>query len=176
MVAGALSMAAGEYVSVSSQADVESADLARETRELKESPDEEFEELAAIYVGRGLSPALAHQVATEFHAKDALTAHLRDELGITEHSRARPLQAAIASALAFFVGAAMPVLVAAFAAVATIPILVTVSSLIVLAALGGVAAHLGRAPMLRGAIRVVFWGAVAMGVTALIGKLSGARV
>jgi VIT1/CCC1 family predicted Fe2+/Mn2+ transporter len=176
MVAGALSMAAGEYVSVSSQADVETADLARETRELKESPDEEFEELAAIYVGRGLSPALAHQVATEFHAKDALTAHLRDELGITEHSRARPLQAATASALAFFVGAAMPVLVAAFASVSTIPILVTVSSLIVLAALGGVAAHLGRAPMLRGAIRVVFWGAVAMGVTALIGKLSGAKV
>jgi VIT1/CCC1 family predicted Fe2+/Mn2+ transporter len=176
MVAGALSMAAGEYVSVSSQADVEASDLARETRELKEAPEEEFEELAAIYVGRGLSPALAHQVATEFHAKDALAAHLRDELGITEHSRARPFQAAIASALAFFVGAAMPVLVAAFAAVATIPVLVTASSLVVLAALGGVAAHQGRAPIVRGAIRVGFWGAVAMGVTALIGKLSGAQV
>jgi VIT1/CCC1 family predicted Fe2+/Mn2+ transporter len=176
MVAGALSMAAGEYVSVSSQADVEAADFARETRELKESPDEEFEELAAIYVGRGLSPALAHQVATEFHAKDALTAHLRDELGMTELSKARPFQAAIASALAFVVGAAMPVLVAALAEVAVIPVLVTATSLVVLAALGGVAAHLGRAPILKGAIRVVFWGAVAMGVTALIGKLSGARV
>lgn len=176
MVAGALSMAAGEYVSVSSQADVESADLARETRELKESPEEEFEELAAIYVGRGLSPATAHQVATEFHAKDALTAHLRDELGITDHSRARPLQAAVASALAFCVGAALPVLVAVFASVPTIPWLVTATSLVMLAALGAVAAQLGRAPILRGAIRVVFWGAVAMGVTALIGKLSGARV
>jgi VIT1/CCC1 family predicted Fe2+/Mn2+ transporter len=176
MVAGALSMAAGEYVSVSSQADVEGADLARETRELKESPDEEFEELAAIYVARGLSPALAHQVATEFHAKDALTAHLRDELGMTELSKARPFQAAIASALAFVVGAAMPVLVAALAQVAVIPMLVTGSSLVVLAALGAVAAHLGRAPIFKGAVRVVFWGAVAMGVTALIGKLSGARV
>ena len=176
MVAGALSMAAGEYVSVSSQADVEAADLARETRELKEAPQEEFEELAAIYVERGLSPALAHQVATEFHAKDPLVAHLRDELGMTEHSRARPFQAAIASALAFFVGAAMPVAVAVFATVNTIPVLVTASSLVVLAALGAMAARLGRAPILRGAIRVVFWGAVAMGVTALIGKLSGGRV
>lgn len=176
MVAGALSMAAGEYVSVSSQADVEAADLARETRELKEAPEEEFEELTAIYVSRGLSPTLARQVATEFHAKDALTAHLRDELGMTEHSKARPLQAAIASALAFFVGAAMPVLVVALASVAVIPLLVTATSLVVLAALGGVAAHLGRAPILKGAVRVVFWGAVAMGVTALIGKLSGAQV
>lgn len=176
MVAGALSMAAGEYVSVSSQADVEAADLARETRELKEDPEGEFEELAAIYVARGLSPKLAHDVATEFTAKDALTTHLRDELGITDLSRARPLQAAIASALAFFVGAAMPVLVAALASVSIIPVLVTATSLVVLAALGGVAAHLGRAPILRGALRVAFWGLVAMGVTALIGKLSGARV
>ena len=176
MVAGALSMAAGEYVSVSSQADVETADIARETRELKEDADGEFEELTGIYVARGLSPTLARQVATEFTQKDALTAHLRDELGITEHSRARPFQAALASALAFFVGAAMPVMAAAFATVPMIPVLVTASSLIVLAALGAMAAKLGRAPMLRGAIRVVFWGAVAMGVTALIGKLSGARV
>ena len=173
MVAGALSMAAGEYVSVSSQADVETADLARETRELKEDPEGEFEELAAIYVARGLSAKLAHDVATEFTAKDALAAHLRDELGITEHSRARPFQAATASALAFFVGAAMPMAVAAFAAVQSLPVLVTASSLIVLAALGGMAARLGGAPILRGAIRVVFWGAVAMGVTALIGRLSG---
>lgn len=140
MVAGALSMAAGEYVSVSSQADVEGSDLARETRELNEDPEGEFEELAAIYVARGLSTELAHQVATEFTEKDALTTHLRDELGITDLSRARPLQAAIASALAFFVGAAMPVFVAAFAPVTIIPVLVTASYLIVLADLGGVAA------------------------------------
>ena len=176
MVAGALSMAAGEYVSVSSQADVESADLARETRELKEDPDGEFEELAAIYVQRGLSPALARQVATEFTAKDALTAHLRDELGISEISRARPLQAAIASALAFVVGAAMPMLVAALAPVEIMSMLVTGTSLVVLAALGGVAAHLGRAPIVRGALRVIFWGAVAMGVTALIGNLFDTQV
>lgn len=176
MVAGALSMAAGEYVSVSSQADVETADLARETRELKEEPEAEFDELMGIYVARGLSPETARQVATEFTEKDALTAHLRDELGITEISRARPLQAAIASALAFVVGAAMPMLVAALAPIETISPLVTWTSLVVLAALGGIAARLGRAPMLRGAIRVVFWGAVAMGVTALIGKLFGTQV
>jgi VIT1/CCC1 family predicted Fe2+/Mn2+ transporter len=176
MVAGALSMAAGEYVSVSSQADVEAADLARETRELKEDPDGEFEELAAIYVERGLSAKLAHEVATEFTAKDALTAHLRDELGITDMSRAQPLQAAVASALAFFVGAALPMLVAVFVPVPVIPIGAIASSLVMLAALGGVAAHLGRALILRGAIRVVFWGAVAMGATALIGRLFGATV
>ena len=176
MVAGALSMAAGEYVSVSSQADVEGADLARETRELKEDPVGEFEELAAIYVGRGLSPALAHQVATEFTAKDALTTHLRDELGITDLSRARPLQAAIASALAFCVGAALPVIIAAAAPLSIIPTVVTVASLVILAALGATAAQLGRAPMGKGALRVVFWGAVAMGVTALIGKLFGTTV
>lgn len=176
MVAGALSMAAGEYVSVSSQADVEGADLARETRELKENPDGEFAELTAIYVGRGLSRKLAEQVATEFTEKDALMAHLRDELGITDVSRARPLQAAIASALAFVVGAAMPMAVAALGSVEIIPSLVTAASLVALAALGGVAAHLGRAPILRGAIRVVFWGAVAMGVTALIGKLFNTQV
>ncbi|TAK18000.1 MAG: VIT family protein [Acidobacteria bacterium] len=176
MVAGALSMAAGEYVSVSSQADVEGADLARETRELKEDPDGEFEELAAIYVGRGLSPALAHQVATEFTAKDALTTHLRDELGITDLSRARPLQAAIASALAFCVGAALPVIVAAAAPLTVIPTVVTGASLVMLAGLGGVAARLGRAPMGKGALRVVFWGAVAMGVTALIGKVFGTTI
>jgi len=176
MIAGALSMAAGEYVSVSSQADVESADLARETRELKEDPEGEFQELAAIYVERGLSPALARQVAAEFTEKDALTAHLRDELGISEISRARPLQAAIASALAFVVGAAPPMLVAAFAPVEVIPSLVTASSLVMLAALGGVAASLGRAPIVRGAVRVVFWGAVAMGVTALIGNLFDTQV
>lgn len=176
MVAGALSMAAGEYVSVSSQADVEGADLARETRELKEDPDGEFEELAAIYVERGLSPALARQVATEFTEKDALTTHLRDELGITDLSRARPLQAAVASALAFCVGAALPVLVAALAPVPMVPPVVTGASLVMLGALGAIAASLGRAPMVRGAVRVVFWGAVAMGVTALIGKLFGAHV
>ncbi len=176
MVAGALSMAAGEYVSVSSQADVETADLARETRELKEDPDGEFEELAAIYVSRGLSTKLAHDVAKEFTDKDALTAHLRDELGITDHSRARPLQAATASALAFVVGAAMPMLVAVFAPIHIISPLVTTSSLVVLAVLGAVAAQLGRAPILRGAIRVIFWGAVAMGVTALIGKVFGTHV
>lgn len=176
MVAGSLSMAAGEYVSVSSQADVESADLARETRELKEDPEGEFEELAGIYVARGLSPELANKVAKEFTEKDALTTHLRDELGITDISRARPLQAASASAMAFCVGAALPVLVAALAPVPLVPPLVTGASLVMLAALGAIAAHLGRAPILRGAVRVVFWGAVAMGVTALIGKLFGARV
>jgi VIT1/CCC1 family predicted Fe2+/Mn2+ transporter len=176
MFAGALSMAAGEYVSVSSQADVETADIARETRELKDEPEIEFDELMGIYVARGLSRETARQVATEFTEKDALAAHLRDELGITDTTRARPLQAAVASALAFFVGAAMPVLVAAFADVAVIPPVVTASSLVVLAALGAMAAHLGRAPRLRGAMRVVFWGAVAMGVTALIGKLFGTQV
>jgi VIT1/CCC1 family predicted Fe2+/Mn2+ transporter len=176
MVAGALSMAAGEYVSVSSQADAEHADYRREQRELAEDPAGELDELANIYVARGLQPALARQVATAMTEKDALTAHLRDELGITEMSRARPLQAAVASALAFGIGATPPVLLAAFVAVPRLPTAVTGASLLMLAGLGGAAAHLGGATVAKGAARVVFWGAVAMAATALVGRLFGADV
>jgi len=176
MVAGALSMAAGEYVSVSSQADSERADLSRERRELATSPDLERQELADIYVARGLTPALALQVADELMAHDALGAHARDELGLSEITRARPIQAALASAAAFAIGAAPPVLLVAFLPIAALNTAVSGTSLALLAVLGATAAGLGGAPIVPGTARVVFWGAVAMASTALVGHLFGAPV
>ena len=173
-VAGALSMAAGEYVSVSSQADTENADLAKERRELASSPKAERAELAGIYVARGLPRALATEVADHLMAHDALGAHARDELGITETSRARPLQAGLASAAAFAVGASPPLLSAVFVPRASLMPAITVSSLLLLFILGASAARLGGASLLKGAARVTFWGAVAMGATALVGRLFGA--
>jgi VIT1/CCC1 family predicted Fe2+/Mn2+ transporter len=174
LVAGALSMAAGEYVSVSSQADTESADLARERGELATSPVQERAELAGIYVSRGLTPELAGQVADQLMAHDALGAHARDELGMFEATRARPIQAALASAAAFAAGAAPPLLLVLFLPRAALTPAIVGSSLLLLLALGALAARLGGAPMLRGAARVAFWGAVAMAVTALVGRLFGA--
>ena len=173
LVAGALSMAAGEYVSVSSQADTERADLARERHELATSPDLERAELAGIYVARGLTPELAGQVADQLMAHDALAAHARDELGISETTRARPIQAALASAAAFAVGAAPPLLLVLFLPVAVLTPAVMASSLVLLSVLGGTAARLGGAPLVTGAARVAFWGAVAMGCTALVGRFFG---
>jgi VIT1/CCC1 family predicted Fe2+/Mn2+ transporter len=176
MVAGALSMAAGEYVSVSSQADTEGADLARERKELAESPAEELAELAGIYVSRGLSQELAVQVAAELTAHDALGAHARDELGMSQHTLARPLQAALASAAAFTMGALPPVILVWFIPLKLVNPVVSGSTLLLLVGLGTLAAKLGGAPLLRGAVRVTFWGAVAMGATALVGRIFGAVV
>ncbi|MFI5230258.1 MAG: VIT family protein, partial [Gemmatimonadales bacterium] len=173
LVAGAMSMSAGEYVSVSSQADTENADLARERKELATNPAGELNELQTIYVGRGLEPALARQVAAQLMAHDALGAHARDELDISTVHAARPIQAAFASAGTFAVGAALPLAVAAVAPTSRIIALVAVTSLLFLALLGGVAARAGGASMVRGAIRVTFWGVVALGVTALIGRVLG---
>ena len=174
LVAGAMSMAAGEYVSVSSQADTEQADLTRERAELKTQPEHEHQELAAIYVKRGLAPELAVQVARQLMAHDALGAHARDELGISEALSANPVQAAFTSAATFAVGAALPLL-AALAAPATLLVpVVAGTSLLVLTALGALAARTGGAPVLRASLRVVFWGALAMGLTAGVGKLFGA--
>jgi vacuolar iron transporter family protein len=174
MAAGALSMAAGEYVSVSSQADTENADLAKERRELASNPAAERAELASIYAGRGLPEALAAEVAEHLMAHDALGAHARDELGITEISRARPLQAAMASAAAFASGAFPPVLSAIILPRPALVPGIAGSSLLLLVILGAVAARLGGAPLVKGAVRVTFWGAVAMGATALVGKFFGA--
>jgi len=171
LVAGAMSMAAGEYVSVHSQADTESADLKRERGELKADDKGEHKELTAIYVARGLEPSLAKQVADPLMARDALGAHARDELGITENLMARPIQAAIASACSFAVGAAMPLLVAAIVPHAEVIIFVSASSLFFLALLGALAARAGGAAIVPSALRVTFWGALAMGVTAGIGTL-----
>ncbi len=176
LVAGALSMAAGEYVSVSSQADTERADLSRERRELASEPERERSELAGIYEARGLTPDLAHQVAEQLMAHDALGAHARDELGLSEVTRARPLQAALASAAAFATGALSPVLLVWWIPLVHLSWWVVLSSLILLAALGAVAARLGGAPLLRGMVRVTFWGAVAMGCSALVGRLFGTVV
>jgi len=173
LVAGTLSMAAGEYVSVSSQADTERADLARERHELATAPDLERAELAGIYVARGLTPELAGQVADQLTARDALAAHARDELGMSEMTRARPIQAALASAAAFAVGAAPPLLLVLFLPVAVLIPAVVASSLVLLSVLGGTAARLGGAPLVTGAARVTFWGAVAMGCTALVGRFFG---
>ena len=173
LVAGALSMAAGEYVSVSSQSDTEAADLARETRELAADPDGERLELAGIYEGRGLTPALALQVADQLMATDAIGAHARDELGMSDLTRARPIQAALSSATAFAAGAAPPLLLVLFVPLRFVSMSVTGVTVLLLVGLGMLAANLGGAPMLRGAIRVTFWGAVAMGATALVGKLFG---
>ena len=175
LAAGALSMAAGEYVSVSSQSDTEKADTAREQAELDADPAEELRALASIYQDRGLEPALALQVATALHANDPLAAHLRDELGFSEHSEAKPLVAAGASALTFAVGAALP-LAAALVPEAQITLWVTTLSLLFLALLGAIGAKAGGAPVLRAVARVTFWGAVAMAVTAAVGALFGAVV
>jgi VIT1/CCC1 family predicted Fe2+/Mn2+ transporter len=174
MVAGALSMAAGEYVSVSSQKDTEQADLARERRELATDPVHEHAELAGIYVERGLTPELAGQVATQLMAKDALGAHARDELGLSELTRARPIQAALASAAAFAAGAFPPLLLVIVLPLPGVTPAVVGLSLVLLAVLGGLAARLGGAPLLRGAARVTFWGALAMAATAAVGRLFGA--
>jgi VIT1/CCC1 family predicted Fe2+/Mn2+ transporter len=174
LVAGAMSMAAGEYVSVHSQADTEKADIDLERKELKADEAGEHQELAAIYVGRGLDPALARQVALQLMAHDGLGAHVRDELGISQALSARPIQAAFASAASFAVGAAMPLLVALVAPEASLIALVSATSLVFLALLGGVAARAGGAPVTAGTIRVTFWGALAMGLTAGVGTLFGA--
>jgi VIT1/CCC1 family predicted Fe2+/Mn2+ transporter len=176
LAAGALSMAAGEYVSVSSQADTEKADAAREQAEITADPAEELRALTGIYERRGLDPALALQVATALHAKDPLAAHLRDELGYSEHTEAKPLIAAVASAAAFAVGAALPMATAALVPEATISLWVTALSLGFLAVLGAVGARAGGAPILRAVARVTFWGAVAMAVAAMVGKMFGAVV
>jgi vacuolar iron transporter family protein len=176
LVAGAMAMAAGEYVSVHSQADTEQAELKRERAELKADDKGEHEELTAIYVARGLDPLLAKQVADQLMAHDAIGAHARDELGITEALRARPIQAAFASALSFAVGAAMPLLTVALAPEAGLITLVPTTSLLFLALLGALAAGAGGAGVAVGAIRVTFWGALAMGLTAVVGALFGTVV
>ena len=176
LAAGALSMAAGEYVSVSSQADTEQADLARERGELATSPESERDELAGIYVARGVGRELALQVADQLMAHDALGAHARDELGIHETTRARPIQAALASAASFAAGAAPPAVLAAILPIGTLTPGIVAVTVALLLALGGVAARLGGAPVARGAVRVAFWGAVAMGCTAVVGRLFGAVV
>jgi VIT1/CCC1 family predicted Fe2+/Mn2+ transporter len=176
LAAGALSMAAGEYVSVSSQADTEKADLARERGELATSPEAERDELAEIYITRGLGRELAIQVADQLMAHDALGAHARDELGIHEMTRARPIQAAVASAASFAVGAAPPAVLAAMLPVGILTPGIVGVTLGLLLVLGGVAARLGGAPLTQGALRVAFWGAVAMGCTAAVGRLFGAVV
>lgn len=176
LVAGALSMAAGEYVSVSSQADTEQADLARERHELATEPQAEEDELTNIYVGRGLEPALARTVARQLMAKGALAAHARDELGLTEELAARPLQAALASAATFAVGAAVPILAIVLAPANGLVLAVAAVSLACLAGLGATAAYVGGASIAVGAARVSLWGVVAMIVTALIGRLFGTAV
>jgi len=173
LVAGAMSMAAGEYVSVHSQADTEQADLDLERKELNADAKGEHQELAQIYVTRGLDPALAKQVAQQLMAHDALGAHARDELGITKTFRARPIQAALASAASFAVGAALPLLVTAMVPEARLIYLVSGTSLLFLALLGGLAARVGGASVTAGAIRVTFWGALAMAITAGVGALFG---
>ena len=174
--AGAMSMAAGEYVSVSSQADSEAADLKREQRALSERPAEEKEELAHIYEDRGLKPKLAQQVAGQLMAKDALDAHARDELGLNEAAKPNPIQAACASAVSFSVGAALPTLAAFLAETSLVVIVVPAAALIFLIALGAVGARAGGAPVIRPALRVGFWGALAMAVTAGIGAVIGRAV
>ena len=173
LVAGACSMAAGEYVSVSSQSDTENADLDRERHELATDPAHEHAELAAIYVGRGLEPAIAAEVASQLMAHDALGTHARDELGITENQAARPLQAALTSAATFSVGAALPLLVVLLVPAAALIWSVAVSSLLFLALLGILSAVAGGAPVLVATARVSFWGALAMALTAGVGALFG---
>ena len=171
LAAGAMSMAAGEYVSVSSQSDTEKADLAREAVELAGDHEAETRELAGIYVGRGVAPDLATEVARQMMAHDALGAHARDELGISEITTARPIQAAVTSAVTFSAGAALPLVVAAFAPLDTLAIWVAVSALLGLAVLGALGARAGGAPIGRSVLRVVFWGALAMAITAGVGRL-----
>lgn len=173
LVAGAMSMAAGEYVSVSSQADTENADLQKEKGELAAQPESELNELTQIYVRRGVDPALARQVAEQMTAKDAFTAHARDELGLAEHVVARPVQAALTSAATFTLGAAVPLALSLLAPAALIAPIVSAGSLICLAALGALGARAGGAGIWRPTIRVTFWGAIAMAATAAIGALVG---
>jgi VIT1/CCC1 family predicted Fe2+/Mn2+ transporter len=176
LVAGAMSMAAGEYVSVSSQADTESADLARETLELSTDPDSEHAELAGIYQKRGLDPELASQVATQLMAKDALGAHAHDELGLAPGTHARPIQAAFTSAATFTVGAAMPLLMVVIAPRPLLVPIVAAASLLFLALLGAIGAKTGGAGIGKATLRVTFWGAFAMAATAGVGALFGATV
>jgi len=176
LVAGAMSMAAGEYVSVRSQADTEAADMAKERLELAAEPERELAELTAIYVGRGLDEPLARQVAEKLTAGDALAAHARDELGITETLRARPVQAAFASAAAFCAGAIIPILTALLAPAARVAEVSSLTSLAALLIFGGLAGYAGGASITKGALRVAFWGAFAMGLTAVVGRLFGAAV
>ena len=176
LVAGAMSMAAGEYVSVSSQADTEEADLARERHELATEPESEHLELALIYQSRGLTPELASQVASQLTAHDALAAHARDELGISSITQARPVQAALTSAATFATGAALPLCAALLAGASSVGPMVAGASLVSLAALGALAAQAGGAPMAQASARVVFWGALAMAVTAGVGRMFGAAV
>lgn len=176
LVAGAMSMATGEYVSVSSQSDTERADLARESRELKENPDSEREELTRIYIGRGLDRALALQVAEQLMKKDALAAHAHDELGISHVMTARPMQAALTSALTFAVGAAMPLLVVVATPTGAIVQSVAAATLALLALLGAVGARAGGANVPRAMARVAFWGALALLTTAVIGRVFGTVV
>lgn len=176
LVAGAMSMAAGEYVSVSSQSDTEKADLAREREELAADPEAERRELIGIYRQRGLSEDLAAQVADQLTARDAMKAHARDELGISEHLAARPLQAAFTSAATFAVGAALPLACAALVPMTSVVAVVAGTSLVFLAALGALAAYAGGASMRVAASRVAFWGAAAMALTALVGRLFGTAV
>ena len=176
LVAGAMSMAAGEYVSVSSQADTEGADLEKERQELATGDEQEQDELAAIYAGRGLEPGLAKEVARQLMVKDALGAHARDELGISEMLSARPIQAALASGATFSVGAALPILVVFLVPLSALVWTVSASSLLFLALLGSLSARVGGASMWKAAARVTFWGALAMALTAGVGALFGARV
>jgi VIT1/CCC1 family predicted Fe2+/Mn2+ transporter len=176
LVAGAMSMAAGEYVSVSSQADTENADLARERAELAANPEHELAELTSIYVQRGLEPSLAGQVAEQLMKHDALGAHARDELGISETMSARPVQAALASAGTFAIGAAMPLLTAMLSPRSVLIPVVIATSVLFLALLGGFGAYAGGAPWLKAAVRVTFWGVLAMALTAGVGALFGAVV
>ncbi len=173
LVSGAMSMAAGEYVSVSSQADTEAADLARERLELATDHESELKELTGIYIGRGLTPELAHQVAVQFTAHDALGAHARDELGIIETMNARPVQAALYSAGTFSVGALLPLLVVLLAPKLQLILYVAIMSLAFLAVLGGLAAKAGGANLWKGSARVAFWGVLAMAATAGVGSLFG---
>jgi len=176
LVAGAMSMAAGEYVSVSSQADTEAADLARERDELESNEPYEREELARIYMERGLDAALAREVAVQLMTHDALAAHARDELGLSEIHRARPVQAAVASAASFAAGAVIPVILVALVPFQGVSAIVAGTSLALLAVLGGLAAGAGGASKLIGAVRICFWGALAMGLTAAIGAALGTSV
>lgn len=176
LVAGAMSMAAGEYVSVSSQSDTEAADLARETRELREQPQFELNELAQSFVDRGVSSKTALQVARELTASDALAAHAREELGISDMTTARPIQAAMVSALTFAVGAVAPLLVVVLTPSSYVLYAVAISTVVFLAVLGAMGAKAGGANIMRGTVRVTFWGVVAMAITAAVGTMFGAVV
>lgn len=176
LVAGAMSMAAGEYVSVSSQSDTEQAELARERKELAEPGDFELEELSSIYVKRGVEPTLAKQVAQQLMKHDALAAHARDELGISETMSARPVQAALASAASFGIGASLPLVTVLLVPESSLVAAVSGMALLFLAILGALSAWVGGAPIIKSTLRVAFWGALAMGLTALVGSLFGTTV